>query len=60
MIGGGVATAGEILFTPLARHLSSYATLPFTRHLALTPAHLATNAGLVGAAALARPTLPTP
>ncbi|MFD8599212.1 ROK family protein [Kitasatospora sp. NPDC059646] len=56
VIGGGVATAGDVLFTPLARHLSSYATLPFTRDLALAPAQLATDAGLVGAAALARPT----
>ncbi|KIQ63836.1 ROK family transcriptional regulator [Kitasatospora griseola] len=54
VIGGGVAAAGDILFTPLARHLSSYATLPFTRSLHLVPARLGTDAGLVGAAALAR------
>ncbi|MGW4382195.1 ROK family protein [Kitasatospora sp. NPDC004531] len=58
VIGGGVATAGDLLFTPLARHLAAYATLPFTRHLTVTPAHLATTAGLIGAAALARAALP--
>ncbi|MFF0295377.1 ROK family protein [Kitasatospora sp. NPDC004614] len=57
VIGGGVANAGDVLFAPLARHLSSYAALPFTRHLTLAPAHLGTDAGLIGAAALARPSL---
>ncbi|WP_404870145.1 ROK family protein [Kitasatospora griseola] len=58
VIGGGVAGAGDVLFTPLARHLAGYATLPFTRRLALAPARLGTDAGLVGAAALARHALP--
>ncbi|MEV4561570.1 ROK family protein [Kitasatospora sp. NPDC049285] len=59
VVGGGVATAGDVLFTPLRRHLAAYATLPFTRHLHVTPARLGTDAGLVGAAALARTPLGT-
>ncbi|MFJ1757205.1 ROK family protein [Kitasatospora sp. NPDC088134] len=60
VVGGGVAKAGPVLFDPLARHLASYATLSFTRDLRLVPAHLGTDAGLVGAAALTRDVLPTP
>ncbi|MFJ9519989.1 ROK family protein [Kitasatospora sp. NPDC101801] len=58
VIGGGVAKAGPVLFDPLTRYLASYATLAFTRGLRVLPAQLGTDAGLVGAAALARPALP--
>ncbi|MFJ5778980.1 ROK family protein [Streptomyces sp. NPDC093094] len=54
VIGGGVAQAGDILFTPLRRHLRSFAVLDFARHVAVRPAALARDAGLVGAAAAAR------
>ncbi len=54
VVGGGVAMAGEVLFDPLRRHLADYATLPFTAGLTVIPAQLGTEAGLVGAAALAR------
>ncbi|MER5641486.1 ROK family protein [Kitasatospora sp. NPDC002227] len=53
VIGGGVAQAGELLFSPLRRHLSTYAALPFTHHLAVHQAHLGPDAGLIGAAAAA-------
>ncbi|WP_370110047.1 ROK family protein [Streptacidiphilus sp. MAP12-33] len=53
VLGGGVLRAGELLLEPLRRHLRSYATLPFTRHLAVRAAELGTDAGLIGAAALA-------
>ncbi|WP_177240395.1 ROK family protein [Streptacidiphilus jiangxiensis] len=53
VLGGGVLRAGELLLAPLRRHLRSYATLPFTRHLAVRAAELGTDAGLIGAAALA-------
>ncbi|MFD4573283.1 ROK family protein [Streptomyces sp. NPDC058417] len=53
VIGGGVGKAGEILFTPLRRHLADYATLSFVRRLTVTPAQMGTDAGLVGAAAAA-------
>ncbi|MFD7639329.1 ROK family protein [Kitasatospora sp. NPDC059795] len=58
VIGGGVAGAGDTLFAPLRHHLDSYATLSFTRRLALAPARLGTTAGLIGAAALARDAAP--
>lgn len=53
VIGGGVAQSGELLFAPLRRWLDSYATLAFTRGIKVLPAQLGTDAGLVGAAALA-------
>ncbi|MEU9734604.1 ROK family protein [Streptomyces sp. NPDC048002] len=54
VIGGGVAQAGDVLFTPLRRHLRGFAVLDFTRRLTVRPAALARDAGLVGAAAAAR------
>ncbi|MFD7908233.1 ROK family protein [Kitasatospora sp. NPDC059747] len=54
VIGGGVATAGELLFTPLARYLDEYAALPYVRGLDVRHAELGTDAGLIGAAALCR------
>ncbi|MEV6162753.1 ROK family protein [Streptomyces sp. NPDC052052] len=53
VIGGGVAGAGEVLFAPLRRALSDYATLSFVQRLTVAPAVMGTDAGLVGAAAAA-------
>ncbi|MFF7486766.1 ROK family protein [Streptomyces luteogriseus] len=53
VIGGGVGKAGEVLFDPLRKALSTYATLSFVRHLTVAPAQMGTDAGLVGAAAAA-------
>ncbi|MEV4337095.1 ROK family protein [Streptomyces sp. NPDC049590] len=53
VIGGGVGKAGEILFTPLRKALTDYATLSFVRRLTVVPARTGTDAGLVGAAAAA-------
>ncbi|KOU72258.1 ROK family transcriptional regulator [Streptomyces sp. MMG1533] len=53
VIGGGVGKAGDVLFTPLRRALSDYATLSFVQRLTVTPAQMGTDAGLVGAAAAA-------
>ncbi|MFD4032962.1 ROK family protein [Streptomyces sp. NPDC058637] len=53
VIGGGVAGAGEVLFGPLRRYLRDYATLSFVQGIAVTPAVMGTDAGLVGAAAAA-------
>ncbi|MEN8654111.1 ROK family protein [Streptomyces sp. 21So2-11] len=53
VIGGGVAGAGDVLFTPLRRALRDYATLSFVRRLTVAPALTGTDAGLVGAAAAA-------
>ncbi|WP_257584888.1 MULTISPECIES: ROK family protein [unclassified Streptomyces] len=54
VIGGGVAQAGDVLFTPLRRHLRDFAALGFVSGLQVRPAALARDAGLVGAAAAAR------
>ncbi|NNN29073.1 ROK family protein [Streptomyces sp. S3(2020)] len=53
VIGGGVGKAGDVLFAPLRKALTDYATLSFVRRLAVTPAQMGTDAGLVGAAAAA-------
>ncbi|MFI9822643.1 ROK family protein [Streptomyces sp. NPDC052013] len=53
VIGGGVGKAGEILFAPLRKALTDYATLSFVQRLVVTPARMGTDAGLVGAAAAA-------
>jgi glucokinase len=53
VIGGGVAGAGDILFAPLRKALTDYATLSFVRRLTVAPALMGTDAGLVGAAAAA-------
>ncbi|WP_434587708.1 ROK family protein [Streptomyces sp. A5-4] len=51
VVGGGVAGAGDVLFTPLRRALRDYATLSFVQGLTVAPALTGTDAGLVGAAA---------
>ncbi|MCM2394323.1 ROK family protein [Streptomyces albipurpureus] len=53
VVGGGVAGAGDVLFTPLRFALRKYATLRFVQQLTVTPALTGANAGLVGAAAAA-------
>ncbi len=58
VIGGGVAGAGEVLFTPLRERLGRYATLSFTSRVRVVPALLGTDAGLVGAAAAAFSAVP--
>jgi glucokinase len=54
VIGGGVAKAGKLLFDPLRHGLERHARLDFIRDLRVLPAELGADAGLVGAAALAR------
>jgi glucokinase len=53
VIGGGVAQAGDLLFTPLRETLARHARLSFLRPLKVVPATLGSRAGLIGAAALA-------
>ncbi|WP_399881969.1 ROK family protein [Streptomyces sp. BBFR51] len=53
VVGGGVAKAGDVLFAPLRKALTDYATLSFVQRLAVVPAQMGTDAGLVGAAAAA-------
>jgi len=54
VIGGGVAGAGPVLFDPLRTALAEYLGLDFISGLAVLPAALGGQAGLVGAAALVR------
>ena len=56
VIGGGVAKAGPVLFDPLHAALRNYAALDFISALQVVPAALGGEAGLIGAAALLRPT----
>ncbi|MEV7278743.1 ROK family protein [Streptomyces sp. NPDC093111] len=53
VIGGGVAASGDLLFDAVRAELKNYATLSFTREVRVVPAKAGTDAGLVGAAALA-------
>lgn len=53
VIGGGVAQAGKLLFTPLKRHLKTQLSGPFKDHLKVVPAEFSNNAGILGTAALA-------
>lgn len=53
VIGGGVAAAGPVLFTPLRQALTRHAGLEFLRQVSITPTALGRDAGLYGAAALA-------
>ncbi|MFB7663131.1 ROK family protein [Kitasatospora sp. NPDC056138] len=53
VIGGGVAQVGGLLLDPLRAHLRTYAALPFAAGITVHRALLGTDAGLVGAAAVA-------
>lgn len=50
-IGGGLARAGDLLFTPLRDALAAHARLDFAGRVEVVPAALGQDAGLVGAAA---------
>jgi glucokinase len=53
VIGGGVAKAGDLLLSPLQKHLFSQLSGPFKDHLSILPARFGSEAGMVGAATLA-------
>jgi glucokinase len=52
VIGGGVARAGELLFTPIRDWTRRLGGLAFVADLTIAPAALQEHAGLIGAAAL--------
>jgi glucokinase len=52
VVGGGVAGAGDLLFTPLHQAVAELAGLAFIRRVRIHPSPLGTDAGLLGAAAL--------
>lgn len=54
VIGGGVARAGDLLFHPFEKHLFSQLSGPFKDALRILPAAFGHEAGIIGAAALAR------
>ena len=54
VVGGGVAMSGELLFGPLRTALADYAGLDFLADLRMVAAELGAEAGLIGAARLAR------
>lgn len=54
VIGGGVARAGELLFKPFREHLFAQLSGPFKDELKILPAAFGHEAGVIGAAALAR------
>ena len=53
VLGGGVAQAGELVFGPLRRTLRERTSAVFHEHLEILPAELGSDAGLIGAGALA-------
>lgn len=53
VIGGGVAQAGDLLFAPLRRKLTSGLTGECIDHLQILPACFGNTAGIIGSAALA-------
>ncbi len=53
VIGGGVARAGDLLFTPFREHLLRQLSPSFKDNLAILPAAFGHEAGTVGAGALA-------
>ncbi len=55
IVGGGMARSGRVLFGPLRRHLRERLHPLFAARLRILPAALGEDAGLIGAAVLARP-----
>ncbi|TAG08719.1 MAG: ROK family protein [Verrucomicrobia bacterium] len=60
VIGGGVARAGEILLDPLRTHLFAQLSGPFRDDLQILTAHFGHDAGIIGAASLARGLIQSP
>lgn len=53
IIGGGVARAGDVLFSPLTAHLYAQLSDPFRENLMVLAARFGDGAGIVGASTLA-------
>lgn len=53
VIGGGVARAGELIFEPIRRCIAARTSAMFHERLAIMPASLGHEAGLIGGGALA-------
>ncbi|WP_233158258.1 ROK family protein [Actinokineospora bangkokensis] len=55
VIGGGVAKTGDLLLGPARATVATHATMDFIRDIAIVPATLGQDAGIVGAAGLVVP-----
>lgn len=53
VIGGGVIAAGELLLAPARAEVARRALPPLAEHAKIVPAHFGTEAGMIGAAAMA-------
>jgi glucokinase len=53
VVGGGVIAAGELLLAPARAEVARRALPPDVAHARIVPAHFGTEAGMIGAAALA-------
>jgi glucokinase len=53
ILGGGVAKAGELIFSPIRRTIASRTSEVFYEELDILPAQLGSDAGLIGCGALA-------
>ena len=53
IIGGGVAQAGDLLFSPLREHLKAQLFPVHYAALQLLPAHFGADSGLIGAGLMA-------
>jgi len=58
IIGGGIAAAGDLIFTPLRQKLAAQLAGPFRENLLVVPAHFKNDSGLIGAAAIAEDLAP--
>ena len=53
ILGGGMAQAGELIFEPIRKSLASRTMPEYVKDLLIIPAELGSDAGVIGAAALA-------
>jgi glucokinase len=53
VIGGGVAKAGPLLFEPIKRAIRERTAAVYHERLAVVPAELGNDAGIIGSATLA-------
>ncbi len=60
VLGGGVAQAGELIFAPVRRTIRERTSPVFHEKLAILPAELGNDAGIIGCGALAVDALPHP
>ena len=60
ILGGGMAKAGDVLFTPLRHYLDIQMDAAYTENLLIIPARFGNDAGMLGAALVAQPGVELP